>query len=65
MEKYFGKIIHGDCIEEIKKIPDNSVDLIFADPPYYLQLPKGKRLKRADGSEIIPCLLYTSDAADE
>ena len=54
MEKYFGKIIHGDCIEEIKKIPDNSVDLIFADPPYYLQLPKGKRLKRADGSEIIP-----------
>ena len=38
----------------MKKLPDNSVDLIFADPPYYLQLPKGKRLKRADGSEIIP-----------
>lgn len=54
MEKYLGKIIHGDCIEEIKKIPDNFVDLIFADPPYYLQFPKGKRLKRVDGSEIIP-----------
>ena len=54
MEKYFSKIIHGDCIEEMKKIPDNSVDLIFADPPYYLQLPKGKRLKRSNGTEIIP-----------
>ncbi len=54
MQKLFGTIIHGDCIEEMKKLPDNSVDLIFADPPYYLQLPKGKRLKRADGSEVIP-----------
>jgi len=31
-------IIHGDCIEELKKIPDNSIDLIFADPPYNMQL---------------------------
>jgi DNA modification methylase len=31
-------IIHGDCVEELKKIPDNSVDLIFADPPYNMQL---------------------------
>ena len=38
----------------MKKLPDNFVDLIFADPPYYLQLPKGRRLKRADGSEVIP-----------
>ena len=28
----------GDCIELLKKVPDNSVDLIFADPPYNLQL---------------------------
>lgn len=32
------KIIAGDCIEELKKLPDNSVDLIFADPPYNMQL---------------------------
>ena len=54
MQKFINTIIHGDCIEEMKKSPNDSVDLIFADPPYYLQLPKGKRLKRADGSEIIP-----------
>ena len=26
------KIILGDCITELKKIPDNSIDLIFAAP---------------------------------
>jgi DNA modification methylase len=31
-------IIQGDCIQELKKFPDNSVDLIFADPPYNMQL---------------------------
>ena len=29
------KIIHGDIIEELKKFPDNSIDLIVADPPYW------------------------------
>lgn len=28
----------GDCIELLRQVPDNSVDLIFADPPYNLQL---------------------------
>ena len=31
-------ILHGDCIEVLKTLPENSVDLIFADPPYNLQL---------------------------
>ena len=31
-------IIHGDCMEELKNFPDNSVDLVFADPPYNMQL---------------------------
>jgi len=32
------KIVRGDCIQVLKELPDNSVDLIFADPPYNLQL---------------------------
>ena len=32
------EIHQGDCVELLKKLPDNSVDLIFADPPYNLQL---------------------------
>lgn len=47
-------IMHGDCSDVLKTFPDNTFDLIFADPPYYLQLPNNKRLKRFDGSEIIP-----------
>lgn len=47
-------VIHGDCIEVLRTFPKDTFDLIFADPPYYLQLPRGKRLKRPDGSEIIP-----------
>ncbi|WP_045835068.1 site-specific DNA-methyltransferase [Hyphomicrobium sp. 99] len=33
-----GKILVGDCIAELKKLPTASVDLVFADPPYNLQL---------------------------
>jgi site-specific DNA-methyltransferase (adenine-specific) len=32
------QIIPGDCIEILAKLPRNSVDLVFADPPYNLQL---------------------------
>jgi DNA modification methylase len=29
-------IINGDCVEEIKKIGDNTIDLIITDPPYFI-----------------------------
>jgi len=32
------QILEGDCIENLKALPEKSVDLIFADPPYHLQL---------------------------
>jgi modification methylase len=32
------RVIHGDCIESLKSLPTASVDLVFADPPYNLQL---------------------------
>lgn len=32
------QILHGDCIQIMKSLPDHCVDLIFADPPYNLQL---------------------------
>ena len=31
-------ILHGNCIEILKSLPQSSVELIFADPPYNLQL---------------------------
>lgn len=32
------QILRGDCIEKLKSLPDKSIDLVFADPPYNLQL---------------------------
>lgn len=38
MEKYLNQILSGDCIEIMRTIPDASVDAVFADSPYNLQL---------------------------
>ncbi|MCA8905639.1 MAG: site-specific DNA-methyltransferase, partial [Hyphomonas sp.] len=43
-------IIHGDCIDILSRLPDRSVDLVFADPPYNLQLGGG--LTRPDQSVV-------------
>ena len=45
-----GRIILGDCIAEMAKLPERSVDLVFADPPYNLQL--GGELLRPDNSKV-------------
>ena len=44
------RVIVGDCIEELAKLPAESVDLVFADPPYNLQLQGD--LKRPDDSKV-------------
>jgi len=44
------QVLIGDCLEQLKKIPSNSIDLVFADPPYNLQL--GGDLKRPDESKV-------------
>ncbi len=44
------EILGGDCIEVMRSLPAGSVDLIFADPPYNLQL-KGE-LHRPDNSRV-------------
>src|SRR5262245_11602708 len=44
------RILIGDCVAEMAKLPAVSVDLIFADPPYNLQLAGD--LKRPDDSKV-------------
>ena len=34
MEEYINKVIHGDCLEVMKEIPDKSVDMVLTSPPY-------------------------------
>ena len=44
------RVLAGDCVAEMAKIAVNSVDLVFADPPYNLQLQGD--LKRPDDSRV-------------
>jgi len=44
------EIVRGECIEAMNALPEESVDLIFADPPYNLQL-RGD-LHRPDNSRV-------------
>jgi modification methylase len=46
-------ILEGDCIAEMARLPDKSVDMIFADPPYNLQL--GGDLFRPEGGKVDAC----------
>jgi modification methylase len=43
-------ILVGDCIKHMNALPAGSVDLVFADPPYNLQLDQG--LTRPDQSRV-------------
>jgi modification methylase len=45
-----GRILPGDCVAAMRALPSASVDLVFADPPYNLQL--GGELNRPDGSHV-------------
>ena len=44
------KILCGDTVEELRNLPDNCIDLIFADPPYNLQLDQ--ELLRPNNSKV-------------
>ena len=50
LEKFINRVLVGDCIEQMNKLPEESVDLIFADPPYNLQLSGD--LSRPDQTKV-------------
>ena len=50
VELPLGRILPGDCITAMRSLPTASVDMVFADPPYNLQL--GGDLARPDGSHV-------------
>ncbi len=50
MTKFCNRIINGESLEVLKKIPSKTFDLVFADPPYNMQI--GEKLKRPDNSRV-------------
>ena len=55
LKKAINSLILGDCIAEMKRLPDACVDLVFADPPYNLQL-SGAQLTRPDETAVTAVL---------
>jgi len=50
MTKFINKIVNGNSLEIIKTIPSKTFDLVFADPPYNMQI--GETLRRPDASKV-------------
>ncbi len=50
MSDLFNTIANGNSLEILKKIPDKTFDLVFADPPYNMQI--GESLRRPDDSKV-------------
>ena len=50
IKKILNTIINADCIDAMNQMEENSVDVIFADPPYNMQL--GETLLRPDNSVV-------------
>lgn len=51
MNDYLNKIICGDCVEVMKKMPDGSIDLAVTSPPYNLKNSSGNGMKDGRGGK--------------
>jgi modification methylase len=49
-ENAVDRVIEGDCVETMRALPEGCADLVFADPPYNLQLKN--ELRRPDNSKV-------------
>ena len=50
MSSILDSVVQGDCVDLMRFLPDRSFDMVFADPPYYMQLKDG--LLRPEGGEV-------------
>ena len=51
IEEYLNKIINGDCLEVLRKLPDESIDLVVTSPPYNLKNSTGNGMKDGRGGK--------------
>jgi site-specific DNA-methyltransferase (adenine-specific) len=52
-ESLINKIVQGDCLDIMRKIPDNSVDVTFADPPFNLKKKYGSYYDKREVEEYL------------
>ena len=51
IENYINKIICGDAVKVMKKMPNNSIDLVITSPPYNLKNSTGNGMKDGRGGK--------------
>ena len=51
LEEYINKIINADCMEVLKRLPSNSIDLVVTSPPYNLKNSTGNGMKDGRGGK--------------
>ncbi|MBR6894151.1 MAG: site-specific DNA-methyltransferase [Bacteroidaceae bacterium] len=51
LEEYLNRIINADCMEVLKKLPSNSIDLVVTSPPYNLKNSTGNGMKDGRGGK--------------
>ena len=58
IKEYLDKVIQGDCLEVMKKLPDKCVDLVLTDPPYGVSYKEtGKTYMVGDTVNLVPYFL--------
>ena len=51
LTKFLNTVIAGDCLANLALIPDDSIDMIFADPPYWMQTEGGLQVGEREFSQ--------------
>lgn len=51
LEKYLNRIINANCMDVLKELPDNSIDLVVTSPPYNLKNSTGNGMKDGRGGK--------------
>ena len=51
LEEYLNKIINGDCLEVLHKLPDRCIDVVVTSPPYNLKNSTGNGMKDGRGGK--------------
>lgn len=62
LKKYINRIIQGDCLKVLREIPENSVDVTFADPPFNLKKKYNSTKDKLDLQEYLNwCELWINE----
>ena len=59
------KLLKGDCLELMKGIPDESIDMVLTDPPYGIAFQSGRRTNRYEKIKGDQSLYWLDDFVEE